>query len=132
MFCVADCCDPCELAHLFAPLLPGAPGLTSTHPCLGAPVPAGPSAECCEMLEVLVPGLPGSPSLATTHPCLLPPCVPVPAPDCVCDTLFDPVECDQGVFENRCFADCECATNCEAVGGPRPPSQWPIRAREPG
>ena len=113
-----DCCDPCELAHLLVPLLPGAPGVTSTNPCFDVPVPDPPTEACCEMLEVLLPGLPGSPSLATTHPCLLPPCVPVPAPDCVCDTLFDPVECDQGVFENQCFADCECATNCEAaVGG---------------
>lgn len=40
-------------------------------------------------------------------------CVPVDPADCVCPLVIDPVECDQGIFQNPCLAACVCATNCE-------------------
>jgi hypothetical protein len=45
-------------------------------------------------------------------------------PDCkknhnpICPALYDPVICDNGhVYTNTCFAQADCATNCQPYGG---------------
>ena len=36
----------------------------------------------------------------------------------ICPAIYSPVICDNGrVYTNSCFAQADCATNCQAYGG---------------
>lgn len=36
----------------------------------------------------------------------------------ICPAIYDPVICDHGrIYSNTCFAQADCATNCQPYGG---------------